>query len=254
MMQHWNNFIKSVTQRRKGILYHYDRSIRDTHGVSFPRSGRHWLSVMLELYNGGPALSDLFRDENASITHRNSWIHEDDLTFKGKRVLYLHRNPLDVMFSLHTHYATNDPLIVETRHFGSDDPDVAHIEARLKGWMAKWTSHVIKWVYEPPSECKERLLLTYEAMAADTEGCLAKAVEFIWRGEKVQQLRCKACVQAVTKELLMLLHPNQPRITVIHKSEDRVAFISKYRKLIISSIGDKRIFELYPTLAGVKNE
>lgn len=253
MIGYWNNLIKSLAQHQRGIRYHYDRSIRDTHGVSFPRSGRHWLSVLLELYRGGPVFSDLFRDENASITHGKSWIHEDDLTFTGKRVLYLYRNPLDVMFSLHTHYATHDSLIQETRHFGSDDPDVTHIEARLKGWMKRWTQHVIKWVFEPPPECKGRLLLTYEAMVADTEGSLAKAVEFTWRGEKAQLLRCKACVQAVTKELLILLHPNQPRITAIHKSNDRAAFINKYRSLIISCIDDKRIFELYPALE-VKNE
>ena len=248
MLEYWNNLKQSITQYYQGFKYSYDMSIRDTFGVSFPRSGRHWMSVMLELYHGGPALSDLFRDENASFTHRNSWTHEDALTFNGKRVLYIYRNPLDVMFSLHTHYSTYDPLIPETRHFPTDDPDISHIEARLKGWMNRWAKHVIKWVFEPPRGCKERLILTYEQMVVDTEECLAKAVEFIWR-KKPQPLRCQACVEATTRELMMLLHPQEPRITKIHRKEDKEAFLNKYRHLIITCIGDNRIFDLYPELS-----
>jgi len=128
-----------VIKRIRGeFRYKYDRRLRDTYGLSFPRSGRHWMTIMLELYHGGPVFSDSFRDEYAARTHINSWVHGEDPLFSGKRVLFIYRNPLDVMYSFHIYWATYDPLIPETRHYESDDPDISHVEARLKGWMDKW--------------------------------------------------------------------------------------------------------------------
>lgn len=207
------------------------------------------MATMLELYHGGPVFSDTFRGGNFETTHPRSFHTVNDLDFTGERVLYLHRNPIDVMYSLHIYYVTPGIADTNVKHFEDDDPDITHVEARLTGWMSKWTKNVIKWVYEPPPGCKERLILSYEQMVEDTEGCLGKAVEFIWPGRKAQPLRCKACAQAVTRELIDLLVPQNPRTIKIHRKEDKSEFINKHRDLIIKSIDDERIFELYPDLS-----
>lgn len=69
--------------------------------ISFPRCGSHWLNCVMELYFDRPRL----REGRTTFIDRKRkdwmWFHDHDLDLKLNRnpVLYLYRDPVDVMFS-----------------------------------------------------------------------------------------------------------------------------------------------------------
>ncbi|MCK4553265.1 sulfotransferase domain-containing protein [Candidatus Pacearchaeota archaeon] len=80
--------------------------------ISYPRSGSHWVNSIMELYFNRPRLrkgSPSFLDKNRRDW---MWIHDHDLNlevlkkirniknYKFRKVLFLYRNPLDVIYSL----------------------------------------------------------------------------------------------------------------------------------------------------------
>ena len=68
--------------------------------VSFPRTGSHWLRMMMELYFEMPSLKLIFSEEFKQAKaftcyHR----HDEDLQLEWGNVLYLYRNPVPTVFS-----------------------------------------------------------------------------------------------------------------------------------------------------------
>ena len=69
--------------------------------ISFPRCGSHWLNCVMELYFDRPRL----REGRTTFLPPNRkdwmWFHDHDLELNlgRKNVLYLYRDPVDVMFS-----------------------------------------------------------------------------------------------------------------------------------------------------------
>ncbi|WP_325229048.1 hypothetical protein [Schnuerera sp.] len=72
--------------------------------ISYPRSGSHWLNCLMELYFDAPRLrrSVTFL-QGESLNKKPLWFHDHDifsiLELKHDDVLYLYRNPVDVIFS-----------------------------------------------------------------------------------------------------------------------------------------------------------
>ena len=69
--------------------------------VSYPRSGAHWLNCVMELYFDRPRLREgrvTFLDSS-----RDDWMwfhdHDSDLSVSHDNVLYLYRDPEDVIYS-----------------------------------------------------------------------------------------------------------------------------------------------------------
>lgn len=70
--------------------------------ISYPRSGSHWMNCLMELYFDRPRL----REERVTLmpSDRTDWMwfhdHDLDLDIKHDNVLYLYRDPVDVIYSL----------------------------------------------------------------------------------------------------------------------------------------------------------
>ena len=69
--------------------------------VSFPKSGRTWLRFMLDQLG----LSPRFTHENADRRASLEYIRENIRLSPYKRVIFLHRNPLDTVVSFYNHTA-----------------------------------------------------------------------------------------------------------------------------------------------------
>jgi hypothetical protein len=82
----------------------YQKQLRDPNMpwlISYPRTGSHWLRMMLELYTGRPLLRRTFFHPEGG---EPLLIHEHDRCGEDKycptNVLFLYRNPVDTVFSL----------------------------------------------------------------------------------------------------------------------------------------------------------
>lgn len=74
--------------------------------ISYPRSGSNWLNCVLELYFDRPRLRLVHPTFLKDIKTRNDfmWFHDHDiycdLSISHSNIMYLYRNPDDVIFSL----------------------------------------------------------------------------------------------------------------------------------------------------------
>jgi hypothetical protein len=74
--------------------------------ISYPRSGSNWLNSIMELYFGRPRLrlGPTSFLKNRRVRNDFMWFHDhdiySDLKLTHKNILYLYRNPCDVIFSL----------------------------------------------------------------------------------------------------------------------------------------------------------
>lgn len=81
--------------------------------ISYPRSGSNWLNSIMELYFNRPRLrisyTSLIKDDGNYM-----WFHDhdtySDLKLSHNNILYLYRDPCDVIFSLAMVDYYNDPL------------------------------------------------------------------------------------------------------------------------------------------------
>lgn len=143
------------------------RAARSFDVVSFPKSGRTWLRVMLD---------DLKLPAN--YTHDGSGHsmvgHVEELqpaseAFAGKTVVFLYRDPRDTLVSgyfqaskrVNTYAGTISDFVRDPRH-----------------GIEKIVRFNMEWLERGPGLCKF-LPVTYEALKADTAGTLAKIVAFV---------------------------------------------------------------------------
>jgi hypothetical protein len=66
--------------------------------VSFPRTGSHWLRMLLELYFERPLLTRTFffpEKDNYLLLHT----HDLELDVKRHNVMYIYRDPVDTIYS-----------------------------------------------------------------------------------------------------------------------------------------------------------
>ena len=141
--------------------------------VSFPRSGRNWLCLLLDVYNGGPVFNNrLNNPENPDVLMdfkgRYDHDHKANKNIPG-RILYLYRNPVDVIFSMLNYmnvWVKQDKLLTNT-------------EQRVVAWSNRWKNHMNKWYYNTPDSCSDKCIISYEDLVTDPTVC-----NFIWPIDK----------------------------------------------------------------------
>lgn len=73
------------------------------HLVSFPRTGSHWLRVLLEDYSNRPLKGRSFKrhwSRNYLLTHT----HDNELSIQSDNVIYLYRDPVPTIYSQLNYY------------------------------------------------------------------------------------------------------------------------------------------------------
>lgn len=97
--------------------------------ISFPRTGSHWLRMLMELYFERPSLKRIFYypDNRDYLT-----LHTHDLNLEvvRKNVIYLYRNPIDTVYS-QLNYHKED----------------LNSEERVFHWSELYGKHLSKWLY-----------------------------------------------------------------------------------------------------------
>ena len=99
--------------------------------ISFPRTGSHWLRMIMELYFGKPGLRRIFFYPDANDFTCYHWHDVDLATQDVKSVIYLYRYPVDTIYS-QLRYHKEDVQSAE----------------RVRHWSMVYARHLSKWLFD----------------------------------------------------------------------------------------------------------
>jgi len=118
--------------------------------VSFPRTGSHWLRMMMELYLEKPSMMLLFNTTYQEVLEYTCYhTHDLDLKTERKRVIYLYRNPVDTIFS-------------QLKYHQQNIDDIKQINY----WTDLYGQHLDKWLFKE-TFTEEKIVLTYEHLKSN---------------------------------------------------------------------------------------
>lgn len=118
--------------------------------ISFPRTGSHWLRMMMELYLEKPSMMLLFHTTYQEVLEYTCYhTHDLDLKTERKRVIYLYRNPVDTIFS-------------QLKYHKQDIDDIK----KINYWTDLYGQHLDKWLFKE-TFTEEKIVLTYENLKSN---------------------------------------------------------------------------------------
>lgn len=159
--------------------------------VSFPRTGSHWLRMLMELYFERPSLVRAFYYFDATdftCYHR----HDEDLTVERKSVLYLYREPVETIYSQMSFYK-----------------EQLNDRKRIVYWAELYGRHMDKWLYKEKFTTK-KTILTYEGLRKNLSTEFEKICQHLKSPFDPQKLA--TVEQSVTKEKLKKKTTHDPRV------------------------------------------
>lgn len=192
--------------------------------VSFPRTGSHWLRMLMELYFEKPSLVYVFYQKNPK---EFTCIHKHDIKLKMpyvNNVVYLLRDPVDTMFSFMKYHKKS-----------IDD------QQYLEESTILYAQHVEKWVLNYDS-FENRTIITYEALKDNPSKEFGKICDHL--ATEFDQERFLSIYNGVNKEKIgkRTKHSSQ----ILNKTKDydsnRDTFKEKYEVPIMTwfhSVNDK---------------
>ena len=126
--------------------------------VSFPRTGSHWLRMMLERATDRPLLPRSFYDHRRRDFLLNH-SHDLDFSCRSQRVVYLYRDPVPTVFSQIKFY--------------EGDPFDEHL---VELWSTIYRLHLRHWLHRPRTQ---QLTIRYEQMKRDTVAAVGAVLDFV---------------------------------------------------------------------------
>lgn len=199
--------------------------------ISYPRSGSNWLNAVMELYFNRPRLR---RGPTTFLKDRDSrrdfmWFHDhdinSDLKLSHNNILYLYRNPCDVIFSL---------LMAE-------HPETIHSPTPLIEEQIKLIrKHYDKYLGNHPFDLKH-YAITYEGCKEDLQSEFDVILRFFGLNTQVDTERLQKCVDRITKSDLISKATDKRYFNKSMMSSDyerqREAFRSQYGERIKEGVG-----------------
>jgi len=147
--------------------------------VSFPRTGSHWLRMVMELYFEKPSLVRLFyfTDSRDFLSYHT---HDLDLDLYRKNVVYLYRNPVPTIYS---------QMVYENE----DMNDLA----RITYWTQLYGKHLVKWLIEEKAS-ENKTIVRYENMAMNMAREFRKITDHF--GVEFDDTRMNAAIERVSRQ------------------------------------------------------
>jgi hypothetical protein len=195
--------------------------------VSFPRTGSHWLRMLMELYFEKPSFVRAFYYFDATdftCYHR----HDEDMKLERKNVIYLYRDPCPTIYSQMMFYNEN-----------------VNDGKRVEHWAEVYGNQLNKWLFKETFTTK-KTILTYEGLKKNINQefeKLCKHLNVPFDAKKLDAVQAQ-----VTKEKLKQKTKHDPRVLNISNEyeEKRKSFESNNKKRIID-----RIARINPALPGM---
>ena len=207
--------------------------------VSYPRSGSHWIRILLEKYFDKPVMSD-FIEQKYPRWNKRVWRSGHDLALNEKYdvVLYTIRHPIPTMWS--------------TLQYYDEAPVTKNIDFRLKQWM----DNVSKWCIEENFTYKKYILI-YEELANNTEQSLKDVIKWLSPDQEINLEKINEAISFTTKEKVKELTKHDQK--VIKATQDyykkREEFVDEWGKHILDQLPERiyKLVEKYNANVGIKN-
>ncbi|SRR5690554_1559015 len=169
----------SVAITSPEVLEAFTSNPESTFLVSFPRTGSHWLRLLMELYFERPSLVRVFYypERTDYLTYHT---HDLSLDVQHPRVIYLYREPVATIYS-------------QMQYHGEDLAD----RERIAYWADLYGRHLDKWLVQE-TFTTQKTVLTYEGMQRDLAGEFRRLAAHF--GETFDAGRLAAASARVTKE------------------------------------------------------
>ena len=185
--------------------------------VSFPRTGSHWLRMMMELYFDRPTLVRAFyflqsRDYLAFHTH------DLDLKTQRKSVIYLYRDPVDTVYS-------------QLKYHGRSLDDA---EA-MQQWCVLYGKHLSKWMI---GDCysERKTIITYERLRNSLWEEFGCVVEHF--GKELDKQKLASVANQVTRDEVKDRTRHDPQVISRERtySESREEFRNSYGAKVLDLV------------------
>lgn len=136
-----NNSSWSITDPQ--IIGRFYANPNNTFLVSFPRTGSHWVRMIMELYFEQPSLTRVFYfPENRDYLSLHT--HDLGLEIIRPNVIYLYRDPIETIYS-------------QLSYHKEDIKD----ESKIRFWSEIYGAHLDKWLYMEEFT-KEKTIIRYD--------------------------------------------------------------------------------------------
>jgi len=203
------------------IIEAFANNENNTFLVSFPRTGSHWLRMIMELYFERPSLVRIFYyPENTNYLTLHT--HDKDFDVERANVIYLYRDPVDTIYS-------------QLNYYIEDIND----EARIIYWSHQYGQHIDKWLCQERFT-KKKTVLTYEGMKNDMATEFAKVTSHF--GHKLDLKKLEKAAARITKEEVKkkTAHDSQVVQLVSDYAKIRSEFKKKYSSLVWDTLTNDR--------------
>ncbi|PQP35842.1 hypothetical protein C6A37_00415 [Desulfobacteraceae bacterium SEEP-SAG9] len=135
------NYIKQFNS--KNIIDEFINIVDNPFFVSFPRTGSHWLRMLMELYFERPLLTRTFYyadKDNYLLLHT----HDLELDVNRHNVIYIYRDPVDTIYS-------------QLKYHKEDSKD------RIIYWSDLYGRHLDKWLHQE-TVTQKKTVIRYEKL------------------------------------------------------------------------------------------
>lgn len=189
-MNYWKLFYRSVESwlqenrgtsrviRNRKVIRDYLARPDSTALVTFPRTGSHWLRMMMERYFERPSLKRIFFYPEKS-DYLSFHTHDKDLRFTHPRVIYLYRDPVDTVYSQMQFCGESLESLEKVRY-----------------WAGEYAANLSKWLVTE-TFTEKKLILRYESLRADPPGEFLKLCA--WYGQELDTTRLENALSGLTK-------------------------------------------------------
>jgi hypothetical protein len=174
--------------------------------VSFPRTGSHWLRMMIELYFERPQLKLTFyhTDQDDYLIYHT---HDLALDVSRQNVIYLYREPVATIYS-------------QLRYQKLDIND--------REWIRYWTElyalHLTKWLCDE-TFTQRKTIVKYERLQSNPHAEFAKVVAFF--GERFDAAMFECCRARISKEEIKRRTTHDPQ--VINPNSDYASIREQFK-------------------------
>ncbi len=217
-------------KKTKGINYpHSDPFVQNVisdpefpYLVSFPRTGSHWLRMLMEYYFKVPSLVRIFEytDSKEFTCYHTHDLEVDKLTdVQCKNCIYLYRKPVDTVYSI-------------MKYYKADLGD----SKEIKRWSVVYAQHLEKWLINEDFT-KNKLIVTYDGIKSNINEEFQKICKFFNR--EFDPKRLKEIYDQISKDRVYDTIKNNQIINRTADYEDvRSTFIKTNEAIINKHITD----------------
>ena len=190
-MNYWKLFYRSVESRlqenrgtsrvirNRAAIRAYLAQPDSSALVTFPRTGSHWLRMMMERYFERPSLVRIFfyPEKTDYLSYHT---HDKNLRFVHPHVIYLYRDPVDTVYS--------------QMQFCGGPLDRA---GRVRHWTGEYAANLSKWLLTE-TFTEKKLILRYENLRNEPATEFAKLCD--WYGTDFDAARFEQAKAGLTRQ------------------------------------------------------